>query len=75
MGHVNNAAYLDILDEVVTAATGRGLAGPARMRLEYLRPALPGMTIEATAWRTPAGTGCRLREPGGSADLLRAIVT
>ena len=75
MGHVNNAAYLDILDEIVTAATGQGLAAPACVALEYLHPALPGMTLEATAWAAGSGTACRLRAAGASTDLLRATVT
>lgn len=75
MGHVNNAAYLDILDELVTAASGRSLTAPASVALEYLHPALPGMTLEATSWATQSGTAFRLRAVGASTDLLRATVT
>jgi len=74
MGHVNNAAYLDIIDEVIAARAGGGLTAPTTVALEYLRPALPGMTLDVTAWAADAGTACRLREAGASADLLRARV-
>lgn len=47
MAHVNNATYLDVLDEAL-AAEADSLAGPhppVRYQLEYLRPALPRTTV------------------------------
>jgi acyl-CoA thioesterase FadM len=47
MGHVNNATYLDVLDEAL-AADRDGLSGPRppiRYQVEYLRPALPRTTL------------------------------
>lgn len=54
-------------------AAGRAIGPGTRLRLEYLQPALPGMalTLVAWPWRVPA---VRLRETGGSADLLRAAL-
>ena len=51
------------------------VSAPASVSLEYLRHALPGMTLSATSWAAGSGTACRLREAGASADLLRATVS
>ena len=57
LGHVNNAAYLDYLEETVLAAGDGGAAAVARsprsVRLEYLLPAAAGATVDGAAW--PAG--------------------
>ena len=60
MAHVNNAAYLDYLEEAVLAAGSRGSASisaiPRRVRLEYLVAAAPGARLLGAAWRgTPDG--------------------
>lgn len=73
MRHLNNAAYLDLVDEVATAA-GWPLGPGARVRLEYLQPALPGMALELAAWPVDGALGVRIRDAEGSADLLRARV-
>lgn len=60
MGHVNNAAYLDYLEEALHAA-GPAVATltttvPRRIRLEYLAAASPGASLVAAAWPfDPAG--------------------
>jgi acyl-CoA thioesterase FadM len=54
MGHVNNAAYLDYLEEVLFAAGAAGAAAtvmtPRAVRLEYLVPASPGAALVGAAW-------------------------
>jgi acyl-ACP thioesterase len=71
MGHLNNAAYVDLVAEVMAAA-GWAVGPGWALRLEYLLPALPGMELELTAWPHGASLAIRIRELGGSADLLRA---
>jgi acyl-CoA thioesterase FadM len=74
MGHVNNAAYLDYLEESILAAEdgARGeLAGiPRRVQLEYVQPAAPGATLSAAAWTVDdeAGTGWAWRLTDGAPD-------
>lgn len=61
MGHVNNAAYLDYLEEALFAAGPAGAAltsgVPRRIRLEYLAPASPGATLTGAAWAVDASPG------------------
>ncbi len=80
MGHVNNAAYVDYLEEALHAAgePGRRIlaAVPRRVRLEYVAAAAPGAALTGTAW--PEGAGAdgwawRLRDDGGR-DLARGRV-
>lgn len=72
MGHVNNAVYLDWVDEAAGPLRLDGLlAGPRRYRLEYLLPAAPAAHLDARAWRDGAGLAYRLRDAAGS-DCLRA---
>lgn len=59
MTHVNNAAYVDYLEEAVLAAGARGAgsvsAVPRRILLEYLVPAPPGARLLSAAWPDAAG--------------------
>ncbi|HEY5434735.1 MAG TPA: acyl-ACP thioesterase domain-containing protein [Candidatus Limnocylindrales bacterium] len=81
MGHVNNAAYLDYLEEALLAAgePGRRLlaAVPRRVRLEYAAAAAPGAALTGTAW--PEGDAAddrwawRLTDDGGR-DIARGQV-
>jgi len=74
MGHVNNAAYLDWIEEVLLAA-GRDdavAALPRRLRLEYRASAEPGDSLVAIAWDGPAGWNVRILRADG-AELVRAI--
>jgi acyl-CoA thioesterase FadM len=84
MGHVNNAAYLDYLEEALIAA-GPGAVGtmeatPRRVRLEYLLPAAPFATLSGAAWPHEDGDGAgwawRLGDdsPTGGRDLARGRV-
>jgi acyl-CoA thioesterase FadM len=84
MGHVNNAAYLDYLEEALFAAGPGGsaltAAVPRRIRLEYLAPASPGASLAGAAWATPATAGSaagwawRLVD-GSDRELARGAVT
>jgi acyl-CoA thioesterase FadM len=84
MGHVNNAAYLDYLEEALFASGPGGAAYtasiPRRIRLEYLAPASPGNTLTGAVWAlgaTPAageGRAWRLSD-GAGRELARGGVT
>lgn len=70
MGHANNAAYVDHLDE---ALGPDALAEVVRgYRLEYLRPAAPGAQLQLASWPLDSGsTAYRLAD--GADELLRAV--
>ncbi len=59
MGHVNNAAYLDYLEEALLGVEGAGAglidAVPRRLRIEYLAPAAPGAELTGAAWSQAVG--------------------
>ena len=63
MGHVNNAAYVDYLEESLLAAGGAAAslraAIPRRLRLEYLAPATPGAELRASLWPDPSAVDGR----------------
>jgi acyl-ACP thioesterase len=73
MGHVNNAVYVDYVEEVLAPAGG--LPGvPRSYVVEYLRGATLGERLEATLWQDEAGWSVRLT--GVTEDeVLRARVT
>jgi acyl-CoA thioesterase FadM len=54
MGHVNNATYLDYLEEALLAAGGAAAAAttatPRTVRLEYVAPAAPAASLVGTTW-------------------------
>jgi acyl-CoA thioesterase FadM len=63
MGHVNNAVYLDHLEEGVAGIEGglRAVSSiPRTYRLEYLLPAQSGAQLAGTAWQAPHGYEFRL---------------
>ena len=78
MNHVNNAVYVDYLEEAILAAGGGDVLGriPRRYQVEYLAPAPAGARLESVAWPEPAGDAdgwsYRLRED--SRDLFVARV-
>ncbi len=76
MDHVNNAVYLDWLEESIAAAGGPAAGGPEALLnhfwLEYLAAASPRADIEAATWRD-AGWAHRLTTRDGT-ELLRARV-
>ena len=71
MDHVNNAVYLDWLEECIAAAGGPD-GRLSHFWLEYLVAASPGADIEAATWRD-AGWAHRLATLDGI-ELLRARV-
>lgn len=77
MDHVNNAVYLDWLEEAILAAApvdGRVAiaAVPRRYHLEYAMAADPGAALADVAWHDESGDWMyRLTDAGGS-DLFRA---
>jgi acyl-CoA thioesterase FadM len=82
MAHVNNAVYLDWVEEAILAAGERDQASapdlaavPRRYRLEYLAAAGPGQRLEATVWRADAGGwACRIADSATGAPILGALV-
>jgi acyl-CoA thioesterase FadM len=80
MGHVNNAAYVDYLEETLAVAGDAAvpsIAGtPRRIRMEYLAPASPGVELLGEAWPDAllGGWAWRLSEAGGH-ELARARVS
>jgi len=74
MGHVNNAAYVDLVDEALAALEPGQPTTGRTYRLEYVRPALPGMVLRILAWRCDVdGVACRMLASDGQ-ELLRALV-
>jgi acyl-CoA thioesterase FadM len=76
MGHLNNAAYLDLVDEAVAAALPPSASDAVwgRYRVGYLQPALAGSDIEVACWPAEGGTvACRISDAGGR-ELTRAVV-
>jgi acyl-CoA thioesterase FadM len=75
MGHMNNAAYLDHLEEAVYAAGGTALldSRPRRYRLEFLAPAGPQERLTGHASKIPSGWAYRLAGEAGTV-LLRGVL-
>jgi len=82
MGHVNNAAYMDYLEEALLAAGARAAEAmgstPRRVRIEYLQAAPPLAVLTGEAWpfadASGSGWAWRLVEEPGGRDLARARV-
>lgn len=73
MGHVNNAVYVDWIEEAL-AGLGReaeASALPRHLRLEYRAPAEPGDVVSGSAWAAGAEWCVRLSGPDGT-ELMRA---
>jgi acyl-CoA thioesterase FadM len=78
MDHVNNAVYLDWLEEAILAENGGDrtdlAAVPRRYRLEYAAAADPGAVLEDAAWGEGDGRwSYRLAGIAGS-DVFRATL-
>lgn len=75
VGHVNNAAYLDWLEEaqLATGATAVVAAVPRTAVLEYLASAGSGDEVEIVTWH--GGAGWQARIAGGTTEVLRASGT
>jgi acyl-ACP thioesterase len=75
MAHVNNAGYLDYLDEqylsVFDAPIDAPLPAPRRYRAEFVGSATPGATVVGRSWQAEAAWSYRLTDESG-AQLFRA---
>lgn len=76
MAHVNNAAYVDYVEESLAEAGALVAlsARPRRYVLEYQQAAEPGAALVGATWRDGGGWAYRLTDETGS-DLLRARFT
>jgi acyl-ACP thioesterase len=75
MAHVNNAAYIDYLDESAAAAgeSEWTVRVPRRYRLEYAAAAGPGDRLGAETWAIAEGIAHRLRG-ADQREILRATI-
>jgi acyl-CoA thioesterase FadM len=73
MVHVNNATYLDYLEEVLLQAGEEAALGrvPRRYAIEYIRSAELGDELMVTTWPDEAGWAFRLSDAAGN-EILRA---
>jgi len=75
MAHVNNAGYLDYLDEqylsVFDAPIEAALPVPRRYRAEFVGSATPGATVVGRSWQSDLAWRYRLTDESG-AQLFRA---
>lgn len=79
MAHVNNAVYLDWLEEAVVAAAAPDAATgidalPRRYRLEYAAAADAGMSLADAVWRDGDGTWCYRLTATGGPEVFRAAI-
>jgi len=76
MGHVNNAVYLDWLEEAVieAGAPAAATAIPRRVAIEYAASAEPGDALEATAWPADRSWWVQLARPADGATVIRARI-
>lgn len=77
MDHVNNAVYVDWLEEAVLATTDEAASAvtrhPRRYALEYAAAAEHGARVTTESWRNDGGWAHRLLRSDG-AELLRATL-
>jgi acyl-ACP thioesterase len=74
MGHVNNAIYLDWIEEAIASAGDPDATTtvPRRIAIEYAASAEPGDALAATTWREDDAWWVRLTRVGDGAVLARA---
>jgi len=67
MRHMNNAAYLDMVDDgIARLPEGQGLAMPDCYRIGYVWAALPGTAIHIDCWPvSERQIACRISDAGG----------
>ncbi|HUR16684.1 MAG TPA: acyl-ACP thioesterase domain-containing protein [Candidatus Limnocylindrales bacterium] len=77
MGHVNNAVYVDYLDEgfLRRAARDGGLPVPRRYRVEFAGSALPGSRVTARGWDEQLAWSCTLTDENGHETLRATLET
>jgi len=73
MGHVNNAAYLDYIDEHLAATRREATLArlPRRYRIEFVAPAEAGMSLRGAGWEDRLAWCYRLESDVGR-ELVRA---
>ena len=75
MAHVNNAGYIDYMDEQYLESTGAAddaaLPLPRRYRAEFVASATPGLRLVGRSWPTDDGWSYRLADEDGH-ELFRA---
>ncbi|HET7026735.1 MAG TPA: acyl-ACP thioesterase domain-containing protein [Candidatus Limnocylindrales bacterium] len=75
LGHANNAAYIDYVDEALHRAGVHDVGRASRTyRLIYRRPALGGTTLSVAVFRQREGALLALRDEAG-AEIARASLT
>jgi len=76
MGHLNNAAYLDLVGEAMaSSAAGQDGRPAGRYRVGYVRPALPGAPIEVAFWpAADVSLACRISDGEGE-ELTRVLLS
>jgi acyl-ACP thioesterase len=76
MAHVNNAGYLDYLDEqylsVYDAPITAALPVPRRYKMEFVGSAEPTSELLGRSWQAKLGWSYRLSEQRGGRELFRA---
>jgi len=75
MQHMNNAAYLDFVDDgLARMPAARRPEAPDCYRIGYVRPALPESAIKVRCWPTASGAvACRISDGQGQ-ELTKALV-
>jgi acyl-ACP thioesterase len=74
MGHVNNAVYLDWIEEALAEAgqSSMTVAIPRRVVIEYAASAEAGDRLTASVWNDADGWAVRLARPADGIDVIRA---
>jgi acyl-ACP thioesterase len=65
-GHVNNAAYLDLLDDALDSLGLDPQVRPVEYELAYLQPAASGDVLQCTAWAAAETGRVVVRRPDGA---------
>jgi acyl-CoA thioesterase FadM len=81
MGHMNNAAYLDVVEDAIArlrSDAGSDLDdvrdGAALYRIGYLRPALPGTELQVRCWQPASGVIACCIADGDDEELTRVLI-
>ena len=76
MRHMNNAAYLDMVDDGLARLPDEAQIGsPDCYRVGYLAPALPGTPIEVSCWPVDeTQVACRISDGDGN-ELTKALAS
>lgn len=69
-GHMNSAAYLDLLDDALTEAGGEPQRRPAVIEAEYLRAALSGEVLQQFVWPDADGWAMAIETADGQPVVL-----